>query len=102
MKEAYQALFRERTSAEERRDLNNTKFLFNDPEMRRKYDAYLVHQGLDDGIVAGLVEVRNNLPQHATAPVAKKIQYEVDGDNFCIQAQDFNELEEILLEDNDL
>ena len=27
MKEAYFSLFKERTSAEERRDLNNTKFL---------------------------------------------------------------------------
>ena len=41
----------------------------------------------------------------ATAPVAKKVKqilYEFDGENFTMQAEDLNELEEILLEDNDL
>ena len=86
--------------------------------MRKKYDAFLRQHRLTDGEVPGLVavvddagaggitEAQNNLPQGVeTAPVPKKIKqilYEVDGDNFQMQAEDFAELEEILLEDNDL
>ena len=82
LREAYLRLYAERTSAEERRDLNNTKILFKDPEVRKKYDAFLVRRGLPDGIVGGFVEVvdgggagglteaGNNLPQGVeTAPV---------------------------------
>ena len=109
MREAYLTRFKAATSAEDRTRLNNTKIIINDPEVRKKYDEFLVRRGLDDGIVAGLVpvvddggaggiyEAGNNLPQRVeTAPVAKKIKQilcELDGDNEVVQAEDLTEFE---------
>ena len=87
MKDAYSALFKTATSDEVRFKLNNTKIIFNNEEVRKKYDAFLVSNGLNDGKdVPGIQEAGNNLGVE-TVPAGKKIKkiaYDFEGESFEI------------------